>query len=38
MQWALEEEKKRRERERMKERERESPQLGKLTFNKQNLL
>lgn len=35
MQWALEEEKKG---ERMKERERESPQLGKLTFNKQNLL
>ena len=30
--------KKERERENERERERESPQLGKLTFNKQNLL
>lgn len=35
MQWALEEEKKG---ERENGRERESPQLRKLTFNKQNLL
>ena len=35
MQWALEEEK---EGERKRIKGRESPQLGKLTYNKQNLL